>query len=494
MPTLAAMLASPELAGLRVVGGHDAREVRQVRLAERLAELEGAGEGSLVVLSRAASAEAAGYRLDVALRRAGDRGVAGVVVLAGASWRPAATAVDLAERLGLGLLVAPRDTDLAGLLLALGRAQRGDAEEALGRIELALRTVTAAADERGALAAATAALGAAVELREPRDGELAAPLVVAGSAEGQLVAPAAGGWRRTVGQVVLELTAEMVARRREAARRADELPLRSRQALLSELLMAAAPHTEEALTRARLFGLPVDGWHVAVRIELEDGNEHGGGDELRRFELLEAVSALALRAALRARGSWSATRLGQAILLLRSYGHDPGPDAARAVARTATEVLRQLGDRFPGVTFGCGVGAAHAGVLGLRASAEVERAALARARAAGRRGAVATFDAVGVRRMLTEWYASDTVRRLISEQLSPLDRLGPRRAEAALRTLKTYLDEQGSVSRTAQALHLHRNAVSYRLRRIVELLDVDLDDPDQRLILQLACRARLLGP
>lgn len=495
MPTLAAMLASPELAGLRTVGGHDRRPVLQVRLAERLAELEAATEGSLVMLSRAASAEADGYRLDVALRRAGDRGVAAVVVLAPPAWHPGPTAVDLAERLGLALLAAPHDGDLARLLLALGRALSGGAEDALGRLELALRTVTAAQDERAALAAASAALGAPVELREPRDGELAAPVVVAGSVEGQLVAPAGDGWRRTVSQVVLELTAGTVARRREAARRAAELPLRSRQELLSELLITAAPQTEELLARARLLGLPVDGWHVAVRIELEGDSAATAGDdgELRRFELLEATARLALRAALQTRGSWSVTRVGQAILLLRSYAHDPGPDAARTVARAATRVLQRVGERFPELRFGCGVGAAHEGVLGLRASAEEARAALARARAAGRRGAVATFDAVGVRRMLTEWYASDTVRRSVSEQLSPLDRLGPKRAEAALLTLKTYLDEQGSVARTARALHLHRNAVSYRLRRIVALLGADLNDPDQRLILQLACRARLLG-
>jgi DNA-binding PucR family transcriptional regulator len=35
--------------------------------------------------------------------------------------------------------------------------------------------------------------------------------------------------------------------------------------------------------------------------------------------------------------------------------------------------------------------------------------------------------------------------------------------------------------------------VTNRLRSITDLLDVDLEDPDQRLALQLACRARLLG-
>ena len=41
--------------------------------------------------------------------------------------------------------------------------------------------------------------------------------------------------------------------------------------------------------------------------------------------------------------------------------------------------------------------------------------------------------------------------------------------------------------------HLGRSAVSCRLRRSTALPGVDLDDPDERLALHLACRARLLG-
>jgi DNA-binding PucR family transcriptional regulator len=95
--------------------------------------------------------------------------------------------------------------------------------------------------------------------------------------------------------------------------------------------------------------------------------------------------------------------------------------------------------------------------------------------------------------MLMEWYASDTARASVHAQLAPLEQLGPTRGETAIRTLAAYLDQQGSIVRTATVLHLHRNAVTYRLRRIIDLLGVDLDDPDQRLALQLACRARLLA-
>jgi DNA-binding PucR family transcriptional regulator len=131
--------------------------------------------------------------------------------------------------------------------------------------------------------------------------------------------------------------------------------------------------------------------------------------------------------------------------------------------------------------------------MGLRASAAEARVALLAARAAGKPDGVAAHDAVGVQRMLMEWYASDTARASVRSQLAPLEQLGPARGETAIRTLAAYLDQQGSIIRTAEVLHLHRNAVTYRLRRITELLEVDLDDPDQRLALQLACRARLLA-
>jgi DNA-binding PucR family transcriptional regulator len=42
-------------------------------------------------------------------------------------------------------------------------------------------------------------------------------------------------------------------------------------------------------------------------------------------------------------------------------------------------------------------------------------------------------------------------------------------------------------------LHLHRNAVRYRVQRAFEVLGIDEDDADQRLFLHLACRAQRLG-
>ena len=79
VPSVDEILASPPLSGLRRVshGGGD-REVVAVRLAEEFSDLNPAPAGSLVVLSRVASAAATDYRLDMALRWAAIHDVAAV--------------------------------------------------------------------------------------------------------------------------------------------------------------------------------------------------------------------------------------------------------------------------------------------------------------------------------------------------------------------------------------------------------------------------------
>jgi DNA-binding PucR family transcriptional regulator len=107
-----------------------------------------------------------------------------------------------------------------------------------------------------------------------------------------------------------------------------------------------------------------------------------------------------------------------------------------------------------------------------------------------RLNAAVAFDGTGLRRSPVEWYTSETAHDAVQAVLAPLTRLGDEKARTAIETLQAYLDHQGSLTRAAEALHLHRNAVAYRVKKIFALLDVDPDNPDDRLLLQLACRAQ----
>jgi sugar diacid utilization regulator len=323
------------------------------------------------------------------------------------------------------------------------------------------------------------------------DGEVSARVLVGETPVGSFVAPDAHGDFGVAVRLVLHTAAMTAGRLLDLARQAREVPVRSRSELLAELLMSDSAINEDLLERARQLAIPIGGWHVVVRIEADDLQD-AEPDEVQRFELLEAAGQAALHAVAATGGTWYLSRIARAIVLVRITTSNPGPQAGARAARSAERALEAIKGRLPGLRFRAGVGAPHEGPTGLRASAAEARGALLAARAGLKPPGVAAHDAVGVRRMLMEWYASDTARASVRDQLAPLEKLGPARADTAIRTLAAYLDEQGSIVKTAQRLHLHRNAVANRLRGITELLEMDLDDPDQRLALQLACRARLL--
>ena len=74
--------------------------------------------------------------------------------------------------------------------------------------------------------------------------------------------------------------------------------------------------------------------------------------------------------------------------------------------------------------------------------------------------------------------------------LEPLDRHATRSRLDLVATLHVFLSHNGLVDASASALGIHRHTLRYRLNRIAELLDCDLDNPTVRAELWIALRLR----
>jgi hypothetical protein len=99
---------------------------------------------------------------------------------------------------------------------------------------------------------------------------------------------------------------------------------------------------------------------------------------------------------------------------------------------------------------------------------------------------------LGVARLLFELWGTPLLAAFVETMLGGLireDRRGLLRE-----TLRVYLAHGGGQRSTAEALGIHRNTLSYRLRQIRGLLAVDPDDPANRLSLHVAIIASELPP
>ncbi len=500
MATVAELLTVPRLAGAvePLIPVALDRRVESVAVLEDLHALGTSPPDSLVIVAETASREAVGYRLDVLLRQASARDVAALALVREPLPRLHRTAAELAQRGNLALLRITPGIGLADTVIAIQQELTGGVGRLLDRARACLALIDEAERLRlgpPALVERVAeALGAEVRLGPPpaSRGWLSAPVLVDGEPGPWISTPGDGTDADTVRRLLLHRLASAAERLESARQRAADVPVQTRAELLTELLIREPHASRDLVHRARQLGIPIDGWHAVVRLELENLAELRPGDEMGAFNLAQLAIRVAMESARGTGGTWNRAGTGSTILLVRSWQAEAGSELQAEVARAAELVIGRVRARIPRLSIRCGVGGIHVGSTGLRTSALEARAAIAAALTAGRRNVAVRFDSAGLRRVLLQWYALDDARDSVARLLEPLDRLGERRSREAIRTLRAYLDAHLSLSRAAEMLGLHRNTVAYRIQRIFELLEVDPDDPEQCLMLQLACRAREL--
>lgn len=168
------------------------------------------------------------------------------------------------------------------------------------------------------------------------------------------------------------------------------------------------------------------------------------------------------------------------------------PDATLAVVADGHD-LSSLYDRLSTAlsstqgTIGVG-GSCIAGDLA-RSFAEANRAL--RIRGESRRPfGLSNHDDLGLLRILDTSNDGAELERFVYDWLGALVEHDREHRSDLVRTLGVYLDAGGHYDRAADALIIHRSTLRYRLARIRELIGCDLNDPDARLNLHVAIRAR----
>ncbi|MFW6000748.1 MAG: PucR family transcriptional regulator [Halanaerobium sp.] len=113
----------------------------------------------------------------------------------------------------------------------------------------------------------------------------------------------------------------------------------------------------------------------------------------------------------------------------------------------------------------------------------------------GKKNILYYYNDLGILRLL--WNVEkDELRTFTNDYLSKLIDYDKGNSTDWLDTLGIYLEEGGSIKKAAERLFIHPNTMSYRIKRIKEILDIDLQDKDIQLNLSAAykiCKYILQG-
>ncbi|MDV6013750.1 helix-turn-helix domain-containing protein [Haloechinothrix sp. LS1_15] len=242
---------------------------------------------------------------------------------------------------------------------------------------------------------------------------------------------------------------------------------------------------------AEQLGVDPDGSVVVLAFT---GAEHGPSDrsqlELLRGELLDLI---AMHSAAYRRDALVTQLDGRAYVVLPDVERSPAGEAAvLAFARDAVaSARRHLGSELTHPVQAAVGSVAPTLAEAPRSRGECDRVLDVIGGDAGT--TVAAIDEVRAEVLLAEIAAMLEARPAARDpRVSALRLHDARHGGQLVPTLLTYLDRLGDVRAAADELGVHPNTVRYRLRRIVQVSGLDLDDPPQRLFahVQLALTAQ----
>ncbi|MBU2694467.1 CdaR family transcriptional regulator [Pimelobacter sp. 30-1] len=282
-------------------------------------------------------------------------------------------------------------------------------------------------------------------------------------------------WTGAAGMLA-HVASQHVAMRLVSHRLELERDARFRLGVLNAV-MASSDHPEPALVQQlATLGWATEGWCSAVHIRV-------GASESARVlaltdELFQELDRLDLTGPVIERPDGWTTWL--------TTPTEPTAAVQTATVQRLRGALREFGNGHATLRLHAGIGRPYPGVAGLKRSLDEARQAATLVAAGGTRVGLQHIDEFGVQRILFGWYTSDDFGEFARTLLHPVQSID--RDEDLIRTLEVFLDNESSPTVTAAILGVHRNTVIKRVARIRSAMSVDLDEPDQRLAVQLACR------
>lgn len=271
-------------------------------------------------------------------------------------------------------------------------------------------------------------------------------------------------------------------------RAAAEVERRLRGDLVEEVLAGGLePDEAERIARqAERLGhrLPQRAWVVVLEPD-DDKTEAALGGRAQQDRLDAALSGL-IRS--RLPGALTLVRSASAVFLVP----DEAASDLAAVEKLAAQILSAAGQAMKPGSASVGIGNLANGPGELARSHLEARQSLRLTRRAGGKARIASYRSLGAFRLLLEVQSPDALRRFVGELLGPLLDYAQSRDTPLLETLEALSAARWIRRAAARQLGIHINSMTYRVERIEALTGLQLDDPETRVAVSIALRARAM--
>ena len=151
--------------------------------------------------------------------------------------------------------------------------------------------------------------------------------------------------------------------------------------------------------------------------------------------------------------------------------------------------MKDLKKRFPTEHFSIGIGKICQSLKHLNYAQEEALFAIKIGRKLyAQQDGIYFYDNFMIYHLLYEISDHPTLSKIHKNTIERIQKYDLENNTALLKTLETLIDCDFSISQTSDKLYIHRNTLYKRINKLNSLLDFDIDNSENRLILQIALK------
>lgn len=245
------------------------------------------------------------------------------------------------------------------------------------------------------------------------------------------------------------------------------------------LLANTTAMTETLRRRATYLGYPLNSSYWIINVEFDDTkNEEGLPENINRLVSI-LNSLLSFRQAVVVNQAQGATIL---------YPVKEGQPTQDKVRQLAKAIHQKVTSACNNQSVSIGIGQLYPDLMSVPKSHKEAQHALKIGRSTNGAGAITFFAELGIYRMLLQFAQSQDPNEFFCEPLQRLIEYNNQTDKELVKTIAAFLECNGNLTETSNKLFIHRNTLKYRLERIRDITQIDLDDAENRLMLHLGLK------
>jgi PucR family transcriptional regulator, purine catabolism regulatory protein len=314
----------------------------------------------------------------------------------------------------------------------------------------------------------------------PGYARLVAPVITSGIGRGYLSVIGTDEQIDDVDALVAEHGAGACALEMAKQKAVSETEKRLRGTFLDRVLLGDVGQ-QEAIQQGERFEHDMTQTHIAIVLRWRGQKDN---PSLRRLEtIVNAVVALHRTSAL----VWQREKENEIVVFHATDAKDPVDTSLRLANRLIEEAETQV----VGQQIAVGIGQPARDISTWRSTYRDAVQAMELANRLQTETALYIGD-LGVYQLILSLSEREKLIHFCEGTLGPILEYDLRNNADLIKTLEAFFNAHGNLSQTAEALIVHRNTLLYRMRRINEIAEIDMERPETRLALHLALTIRRL--